>query len=168
MELHEDVGIFSHVEGHEIFIFLQDLDQKLNEVVELGIADVYFEGVEVVDESGLGSSSEGVVLVADPAIFLVLFLEDFSGQDYYFFEEVEQPFGTCSHDHLQTVNQLQHLRLAAIDVVFQTFGQEHLDDQCCFLDAAALGVAFHLEYLIEFVYFCLEDVERFAYELNVT
>ena len=71
-----------------------------------------------MDESGLGGSSEGVVLVTDPTVFFVLFLEDFGGQDDYFLEEIKQPFRTGSHDHLQTVYQLQQFLLAAVDVVF--------------------------------------------------
>ena len=60
-----------------------------------------------MDKSGLCGSSKGVVLVADPAVLFVLFLEDFGGQDDYFLEEVEQPFRTGSHDHLQAVYKLQ-------------------------------------------------------------
>ena len=42
-----------------------------------------------MDESGLGGSSKGVVLVTDPTVFFVLLLEHFGGQDDYFLEEVE-------------------------------------------------------------------------------
>ena len=62
MELHEDAGILSHVVGHQIFILVEHLDQELQEIVQLVVADIDLQGVEVVNYPVFSGSSQSIGL----------------------------------------------------------------------------------------------------------
>lgn len=74
MKLHEDSRIFSHIHSHELFVFIQDINQELEEVIELIITNIYFDEIEIIVDSTLGGSSQSIVLIINPTFLISLFL----------------------------------------------------------------------------------------------